>query len=46
MIEVEADNLNQAIDAVKAGADRVMLDNFTVEDAKFAYLKIKGDIRC
>ena len=41
MIEVEADNLNQAIDAVKAGADRVMLDNFTVEDAKFAYLKLK-----
>ena len=41
MVEVEADNLEQAIDAVKAGADRVMLDNFTVEDAKFAYSKLK-----
>jgi len=41
MIEVEADNLEQAIDATKYGADRVMLDNFTVEDAKSTFLKLK-----
>ena len=29
MIEVEADTLEQAIEAAKSGADRVMLDNFT-----------------
>ena len=29
MIEVEADTVEQAIKAAKAGADRVMLDNFT-----------------
>ena len=41
MVEVEADTVEQAIDAVKAGADRVMLDNFTVKEAKFAYSKLK-----
>ncbi len=29
MIEVEADTFEQALEATKAGADRVMLDNFT-----------------
>ena len=29
MIEVEADNFEQALEATKSGADRVMLDNFT-----------------
>jgi len=29
MIEVEADNFKQALEATRSGADRVMLDNFT-----------------
>ena len=30
---VEADRLEQALEAAQAGADRVLLDNFTVEEA-------------
>ena len=41
MIEVEADNSAQALEVAKSGADRVMLDNFTVEDAKKAVLDLR-----
>ena len=42
MIEVEADNSAQALEVAKSGADRVMLDNFTVEDAKKAVLDLRN----
>ncbi len=41
MIEVEADNSAQALEVAKSGADRVMLDNFTVEDAEKAVLNLR-----
>ncbi len=40
-IEVEADTIEQALDAAKFGADRVMLDNFTAAAAKSAFSKLK-----
>ena len=41
-IEVEAENLQQALTAVDAGADIILLDNFSPEDASEAYEKIKS----
>jgi len=41
MLEVEADNEEQAIEIAKCGADRVMLDNFTSEDASKTIKKLK-----
>jgi nicotinate-nucleotide pyrophosphorylase (carboxylating) len=40
-VEIEVENLDDAIRAVKAEADIVMLDNMSSKDAKEAYLKIK-----
>jgi nicotinate-nucleotide pyrophosphorylase (carboxylating) len=40
-IEVEVANVEQAVEAAKAGADIIMLDNMTVEQAEVAYLAIK-----
>ena len=41
MIEVEADTPEQAIEVAKAGADRVMLDNFTPELVKTTIERLK-----
>jgi len=40
-VEIEVESLGDALDAVKAGADIVMLDNFGPKEAKEAYLRIK-----
>lgn len=42
-LEIEVESLEDAIKAVKAGADIVMLDNMSPENAKKAYLKIKEE---
>ena len=41
MIEVEADNNEQALEAAKSGADRVMLDNFTPEAIEKTVLHLR-----
>jgi len=41
MLEVEADNEEQAIEIAKCGADRVMLDNFTPQEAVTAIKKLR-----
>ena len=41
LLEVEADNEIQAIEVAKCGADRLMLDNFSPEEAKNTVFKIK-----
>ena len=41
-IEVEVQNEEQAIEAIKAGADIVMLDNFSPQQAKHVISKIKA----
>jgi len=41
MLEVEADNEEQAIEIAKCGADRVMLDNFTPKEAAETIKKLK-----
>ncbi len=41
MIEVEADTPEQAVEAAKADADRVMLDNFTPELARTTIERLK-----
>ena len=40
-IEVEVTEVEQALEAVKAGADIVMLDNMTPEKVELAYLAVK-----
>ncbi len=40
-VEIEVESLDDALDAVKAQADIVMLDNFGPKEAKEAYLRIK-----
>jgi len=40
-VEIEVENLDDAQKAVFAGADIIMLDNMSPENAKNAYLKIK-----
>lgn len=40
-IEVECQSSNQALEAIEAGADIVMLDNFQLEEVGPAILKIK-----
>lgn len=44
-VEIEVESLEDAVKAVKAGADIVMLDNMGSKDAKEAYIKIKGTNR-
>ena len=41
MVEVEADDENQAIEIATHGADRVMLDNFTPQEAVKAIKKLR-----
>ncbi len=41
-IEVEVENLDMLKEALKAGADIIMLDNMTVEDMKQAVILCKG----
>jgi nicotinate-nucleotide pyrophosphorylase (carboxylating) len=40
-IEIEVENIDDAMKAAKSGANIIMLDNFTPEDVKKAYKKIK-----
>jgi len=40
-VEVEAENVGQALEAARAGADSVMLDNFTPAEAARAYRALK-----
>jgi len=40
-IEVEVETVEQALEAVKAGADIIMLDNMTPEKVELAYLAVK-----
>ena len=45
-IEVEVSDVNEAIEAAKAGADIIMLDNFTPEKVKDAINRLKkGNLR-
>ena len=44
MLEVEADNEEQALEIAKNGADRVMLDNFSSRCCK-NYQKIERDLK-
>ncbi len=41
VVEVEVENISDALEAVRAGADVVMLDNMGPDDAKKAYEEIK-----
>ena len=41
MLEVEADNEQQAIEIAKNGADRVMLDNFSPDEATATIRKLR-----
>ncbi len=41
LVEIEVENPKDALEAVEAGADIVMLDNMSPEEAKRAYLAIK-----
>lgn len=41
-LQVEADRLNQAITAAEAGADAILLDNFSPDDARAAYRHLKS----
>lgn len=40
-IEVEVESIDDAVKAVKSGADTIMFDNFTPENVKKGYKKIK-----
>ncbi len=40
-VEIEVESLDDALNALEAGADIIMLDNVTPKEAKEAYLKIK-----
>jgi nicotinate-nucleotide pyrophosphorylase (carboxylating) len=42
MVEVECDELEQVVQALEAGADRIMLDNMTVEQVRAAVDKVGG----
>ena len=42
-IEVEVSDVNEAIEAAKAGADIIMLDNFTPEKVKDAINRLKKE---
>ncbi len=44
-ITVECDTLEQAADAVLAGADRLLLDNMTNDQLDFAVKKYKGQVK-
>ncbi|MCZ2720465.1 carboxylating nicotinate-nucleotide diphosphorylase [Marinomonas sp. 15G1-11] len=44
-IEVETENLDEVDQAVEAGADIIMLDNFTLEDMTLAVTKYKSKVR-
>ncbi|MEP3351326.1 MAG: carboxylating nicotinate-nucleotide diphosphorylase [Marinomonas sp.] len=44
-IEVETENLEEVALAVKAGADIIMLDNFSYDDMKTAVQKFKGQVK-
>ncbi|TDO96846.1 carboxylating nicotinate-nucleotide diphosphorylase [Marinomonas balearica] len=44
-IEVETENLDEVKQAVQAGADIIMLDNFSLEDMAFAVETFKGQVR-
>ncbi len=45
-VEVEVENLNELQQAIEAGADRVLLDNFNMEALKQAVDICKGKIIC
>ena len=44
-IEVETENLVEVEEAVNAGADIIMLDNFSLEDMRFAVNKYQGKVK-
>jgi nicotinate-nucleotide pyrophosphorylase (carboxylating) len=44
-VEVEADSLDDVVDAVDAGADLVLLDNMSVEDMRRAVALVGGRAR-
>ncbi len=44
LLEIEAENMEQVATAVAAGADRVMLDNFSLDDMAEAVQKFGDDI--
>ncbi|MDW8382590.1 MAG: carboxylating nicotinate-nucleotide diphosphorylase [Verrucomicrobiota bacterium] len=44
-VEVEADNLEQVDQAVSAGADRILLDNFSLADLREAVRRVAGRAR-
>jgi len=45
-IEVEVENLEQLREAIEAGADMVLLDNFTVDEVEEAVAMCKGVVLC
>lgn len=44
-IEVETENLVEVEEAVNAGADIIMLDNFSLDDMRFAVNKYQGKVK-
>ncbi len=44
-VEVEVESLDELDDALKAGADIIMLDNFTLEDMREAVKRTDGQAR-
>ncbi|SBS31261.1 Nicotinate-nucleotide pyrophosphorylase [carboxylating] [Marinomonas aquimarina] len=44
-IEVETENLDEVAQAVNAGADIIMLDNFTLEEMATAVTQYKGQVK-
>jgi nicotinate-nucleotide pyrophosphorylase (carboxylating) len=43
-VEVEVENLMELKDALKAKPDRIMLDNFTLEDLRSAVVYVAGGV--
>lgn len=44
-IEVETENLEEVAEAVKAGADIIMLDNFSYDDMRKAVQQYQGSVK-
>ena len=42
LVEAEADDIEQALQIARAGANRVLLDNFTPDQAKLAFESIRS----
>ena len=44
-VEVEAETAEEALEAARAGAELIMLDNMSPEDIKIATTELKGEVQ-